>query len=236
MFEQILCIGDNDMTKKMIITIFIIAMIVTVGSAAVIYEYNSTATSTMTIEKPDVNGIETLVSSDGINFSESITLDNVSAGDSVVMFFSHENMGEEDFLFGTVNYVVDCKEGLEFKGPCTGSIHDFSDSEPGMSIMPMPKPEDECIDVEYGIVHTNTWGESYPVNSNEFVVKIDRTSAEILPMDYGVFDGIENTELTVTFVSGAHGTYTFSGTVETFQLVDIPRKEQELINETIGPI
>lgn len=225
------------MTKKMIAAILVIAMMLTIGSAAVYTEYkNNTATATMELEKPHNCDVETLVSSNGVNFSESITLDNVSAGDSIVLTFSHENVGEDDYFFGTVNYLVDCDEGLEFKGPCKGSIHDFADSEPGISIMPMPMPVNECVDVNCGIIHTNTWGESYPVNTDEFIYKIDKTSAELMPMDYGIFDGVETTELTITFVDGAYGTYTFSGTVETIQFVEIPRKEQEMINETIGPI
>lgn len=223
------------MSIKSILALLIVISIMGVASAAVIYEYNSTATAAMTIEKPNTNGIETLVSEDGVNFSESIVLENVVAGDTIVLYFSHENVGEDDFLFGTVEYVIDCEEGLEFKGPCKGAIHDFADSEPGISIMPMPAPTptSECVDVEYGIVHKNTWDESYPVNTEEFVYKIDRTSAEILPGDYGVFDGKEYTEMTFTFVNGAHGTYTVSGTVNTIALFEIPIVERELINESI---
>jgi len=220
----------KNMNLKSVIALLIVISIMGVASAAVIYEHNSIATAKITIEKPTTNGIETLVSVDGVNFSENIILDNVVAGDSVVLFFSHENVGEDEFLFGTVEYVIDCEEGLEFKGPCKGSIHDFADSEPG--IIP-PLEQSECIDVEYGIVHKNTWGESYPVNTGEFVYKIDRTSAEILPGDYGVFDETEYTEVTFTFVSGAHGTYTVSGTVNTIALFEIPIVERELINESI---
>lgn len=224
-------------TRNIIIAVLIALMVVSVASAAVLYEYNNTATATMNLEKPNSQDVETLVSDDGINYSESITLDGVSAGDSVVLFFSHENVGDSDFMFGTVEYEITCDEGLEFKGPCKGSIHDFMDSEPGISIMPMPKPADKCHFYECGIIHMNTWGISYPVNGPEYVNMVSDNAASITPWDYGVFEDIEYSQITVTFVTDEHGspygTYTVSGTVNTIDLYEIPIVERELINETI---
>lgn len=222
----------KNMNIKSIIALLIVISIMGVTSAAVIYEYNNTATAEICIAEPDVNGIETLVSSDGVNFSENIILENVSPGDSIVLTFSHENVGDDEFLFGTVEYEISCEEGLEFNGPCEGSIHDFYDSEPGIPL-PRPEPAPDCLYFECGIIHNNTWGDSYPVNGPEYINLIDDNTAELHPWDYGVFDNIEYTELTITLVDGAFGTYLVSGTVNTIPPFEIPAPIREQINETI---
>ncbi len=231
-------------TKNTIIAILIALMVFGVASAAVYTEYrNNTATASMVIEKPHNCDVETLVSSDGINFSESITLDNVIGGDTVVLTFSHENTGTNEYIFGTVGYEIECKEGLDFKGPCGGTINDFYDSEPSVypadsqSIgigIPLPTPiPDDCEFVYNGIMYTNTYGESYPVNTPEHVTRLNNREASITLMDYTVFSGMKYTTCEYTFRTDAYGSYEFRGTVLPTVFERIPIEYQDKINETL---
>ena len=217
-------------------------MVFGVASAAVYTEYrNNTATAEMTLEKPNNCDVETLVSSNGINFSESIVLDNVIGGDTIVLTFSHENTGQSEYVFGTVNYEIECKEGLDFKGPCAGSINDFYDSEPSIQPMsekgiPLPRPiplPDDCEFVYGGIMYTNTYGETYPVNTPEYVNKINSKEASVAPYDYNVFVDTEYTVMEITFRTDAYGSYEVRGTVEPIVFETVPIEYKEKINETL---
>ena len=209
-------------------------MVITVGSAAVYTEYkNNTATATMELEKPDNCDVETLVSDDGSNFSESIIIDNVTGGDTVVLTFSHENTGSSELIFGTVEYEIECDEGLDFKGPCRGTINDFYVSHPSISIpLPTPTP-DECEFVYSGIIHTDTYDETYPVNTPEYVTKLNSKEASVTPYVYDIFTGMKYTTVEITFRDDAYGSYEVRGTVEPIVFERIPIEFKDKINETI---
>ena len=226
-------------TMKSIFAIMIALMVIGVAAGAVYTEYrNNTATASMEIEKPHNCDVETLVSNDGVNFSESIVLDNVIGGDTIVLTFSHENTGQNEYVFGTVSYEIECKEGLDFKGPCEGTINDFYDSEPSIQPMsengiPLPIPlPDDCEFVYGGIMHTNTYGETYPVNTPEYVNKINSKEASVTPYDYNVFVDTEYTVVEITFRSDAYGSYEVRGTVDPVVFERIPIEFQDKINET----
>ncbi len=207
-------------------------MVIGVAAGAVYTEYrNNTATAEMTIEKPNNCDVETLVSNDGVNFSESIVLDNVIGGDTIVLTFSHENTGQNEYVFGTVSYEIECKEGLDFKGPCAGSINDFYDSEPGIVILPMPV--DDCEFVYNGIMYTDTYGETYPINTPEYVTRLNNREASVTPYDYDIFTGKKFTVVEITFRSDAYGSYEVRGTVDPVIFERIPIEYQDKINETI---
>ncbi len=219
-------------------------MVIGVAAGAVYTEYrNNTATAEMTIEKPHNCDVETLVSNDGVNFSESIILDNVIGGDTIVLTFSHENTGTSEYIFGTVGYEIECKEGLDFKGPCDGSINDFYDSEPsvypagsqsGGIGMPLPTPiPDDCEFVYNGIVYTNTYGDTYPVNTPEFVNRLNNKEASVTPYDYNVFVGTEYTTMEITFRTDAYGSYEVRGTVDPVIFEEVPIEYKDKINETL---
>jgi len=231
-------------TRNILIVILIALMVFGVASAAVYTEYrNNTATAEMTIEKPHNCDVETLVSSDGMNFSESIILENVTGGDTIVLTFSHENTGSSEYIFGTVEYEIECKEGLDFKGPCRGTINDFYDSEPsvypadsqsGGIGMPLPTPiPDDCIHVFNGIVYTNTYGETYPVNTPEYVTKLNNKEASVTPYDFDVFTGLKFTVVEITFRTDAYGSYEIRGTVDPEIFNRIPIEFQDKINATL---
>ena len=223
------------MKKTIIAAILITLMVFGVASAAVYTEYrNNTATAEMTIEKPHNCDVETLVSSDGVNFSESIILDNVIGGDTIVLTFSHENTGQNEYVFGTVGYEIECKEGFDFKGPCDGSINDFYDSEPSTQLMPLPTPiTDDCEFVYGGIMYTNTYGETYPINMPEYVTRLNNREASVTPYDYDIFTGKKFTAVEITFRSDAYGSYEVRGTVEPVVFERIPIEYKDKINETL---
>ncbi len=219
-------------TRNIIFAVLIALMVFSVASAAVYTEYrNNTATASMEIEKPHNCDVETLVSSNGINFSESTILDNVIGGDTIVLTFSHENTGHNEYVFGTVSYEIECKEGLDFKGPCEGTINDFYDSEPGIVILPMPA--DECSFVYNGIMYTDTYGETYPINTPEYVTRLNNREASVTPYDYDIFTGKKFTVVEITFRSDAYGSYEVRGTVDPVVFERIPIEYQDKINETI---
>jgi hypothetical protein len=219
-------------TIKSMFVIMIALMVIGVAAGAVYTEYrNNTATAEMTIEKPNNCDVETLVSNDGVNFSESIVLDNVIGGDTIVLTFSHENTGQNEYVFGTVSYEIECKEGLDFKGPCEGTINDFYDSEP--SILMLPIPVDECGFVYAGIVYTNTYGESYSVNTPEYVTRMNNKEASVTPHDYDVFSGTKYTKVEMTPRTDAYGSYEIRGTVDPVVFERIPIEYQDKINETL---
>ncbi len=157
------------------------------------------------------------------------------------MTFSHENTKPNDYAFGTVKYEVECKEGLDFKGPCRGTINDFYDSEPsiqpaGDNGIPLPRPlplPDVCEFVYDGIMHTNTYGETYPVNMPEYVTRLNNREASVTPYDYDIFTGKKFTAVEITFRSGAYGSYEFRGTVEPVVFERIPIEYKDKINATI---
>ena len=219
-------------TINIILAVLIAFMVIGVSAGAVYTEYrNNTATASMEIEKPHNCDVETLVSSDGVNFSESIILDNVIGGDTIRLTFSHENTGENEYVFGTVSYEIECKEGLDFKGPCKGTINDFYDSEPGIVILPMPV--DECSFVYNGIMYTDTYGETYPINTPEYVTRLNNREASVTPYDYDIFTGKKFTVVEITFRSDAYGSYEVRGTVDPVTFERIPIEYQDKINETI---
>lgn len=222
----------STMNRKIFLAILIIAMILSVASAAVYTGFNNTATANVNIEKTGDCSVETLVSDDGINFTESITLTNVTAGDTIELTFSHKNVEPytetNQYLFGSVKYQVHCVEGLDLQ-TCEGSVNDFMDNGP--EIM------EDCQNVVQGILHENIYGVLYPVNSEEFITEIDKETASITPYDFQAF-GIEETytKVIITFNEKAFGQYTVSGTVDTISFMDIPRGSREQINESIGPV
>ena len=222
-------------TKNIIFAVLIAIMVFSVASAAVYTEYrNNTATAEMTIDKPHNCDVETLVSSNGVNFSESIILDNVIGGDTVVLTFSHENTKPNDYAFGTVKYEIECKEGLDFRGPCRGTINDFYDSEPSTLLIPLPTPIPyDCEFVYGGIMYTNTYGETYPVNTPEYVTRMNNREASIRPYDYDVFNGTKYTKVEMTFRTDAYGSYEIRGTVDPVIFDRIPILFQDRINAQI---
>ena len=219
-------------------------MVIGVAAGAVYTEYrNNTATASMEIEKPHNCDVETLVSNDGVNFSESIILDNVIGGDTIRLTFSHENTGTSEYIFGTVGYEIECKEGLDFKGPCKGTINDFYDSEPsfypadsqsgGIGI-PLPTPiPDDCEFVYNGIMYTNTYEETYPINTPEYVTRLNNREASVTPYDFDVFTGKKFTVVEITFRTDAYGSYEVRGTVDPVVFERVPIEFKDKINETI---
>jgi hypothetical protein len=204
-------------------------MVIGVASAAVIERYNSTATVEMDLGTPSNCEIETLVSVDGSNFTNEIVLDNVSGGDVVTLTFSHRNVSpNEEVLFGTVRYGITCSEGLDMSNVCKGSIEDFYNYGP--VIQPV---EPKCLELESGLIYTSTYNEIYPVNTKEHVVIIDRTTVELVPMDFSMFiDETSYTKVEIHFNEFAVGSYTVDGSVDTYLFHDIPRRGADQINST----
>ncbi len=230
-------------TIKSMFVIMIALMVIGVAAGAVYTEYrNNTATASMEIEKPHNCDVETLVSSDGVNFSESIILDNVISGDTIRLTFSHENTGTSEYIFGTVGYEIECQEGLDFKGPCDGTINDFygsgsyiypPSSQFGGSEIPPPTPmPNDCECVYSGIMYKSTYGETYPINTPEYVTRLNNREASVTPYDYDIFTGKKFTVVEITFRSDAYGSYEVRGTVDPVIFERIPIEFQDKINET----
>ncbi len=204
-------------------------MVIGVASAAVIEKYNSKATVEMDLGTPSNCEIETLVSIDGVNFTENIELNNMSGGDVITLTFSHQNVcPDEELLFGTVRYGITCSEGLDMSDECKGSIEDF------YNYGPVIQPNiNECIELESGLIYTSTYDIPYPINTEKYIDIIDRNTVELAPMDFSMFtEDISYSKVEIHFNEHAVGSYIVDGSIETYTFEEIPRKGADQINST----
>ncbi len=100
-----------------------------------------------------------------------------------------------------------------------------------MSENGIPLPDD-CEFVYGGIMYTNTYGETYPINTPEYVSKLNNKEASVTPYDFDVFTGKKFTVVEITFRSDAYGSYEVRGTVDPVIFERIPIEFQDKINET----
>ena len=210
--------------KTKILSILAILMLIGMAAGAVYVVSNNTATAKMTMfSTHSTDGIETFVSSDGVNFSDSIVVDDVHGGDTVCLTFSHTEYGP-NILNGNVVYKIECTEGLTFED---GQIVDFYNDD-------MNGTEYEKL--SGGLVFTNQNDITTNVNTPDHVVIIDNNTAEIrsLVQRIQTFNDTVYTKLNITFNDDAFGEYVISGTVEHTEKQSNPRSGSAPSDEMIA--
>ena len=193
--------------KRTTLSILVILMIISIGSAIVYVGFNYMARTTIDIPATGEEGIETYVSVNGEGWTNSLGLTGVEAGDTVNITFRHENKYAND-LNGTIVYEIVCMDDLSWaSGMCEGQILDFYN---------ISAPGGDCEKMLAGLVFTDTNGNTTQVNDPANIKKISSSVAQVYTTaDVQAFPAgsIQYTNLEMTFHTQAQGKYNIDGFV-----------------------
>ncbi len=188
-----MCFGsETHMNKVKIFSILAILLLVGTATAAIYIGYNHIATVYIDVPEPSEEGVETLASIDGTTYTESVTMDGVTSGDTCIMYFTHENVGDDDYT-GNIHYVITCMPQFEFD--TNKVILDFTNAD--------------------GIKIIDTAGNEISANDGTYIYAPYNDDATISTEVNTVFSNSTTltSQMTLTFNNVAYGSYTVSGEV-----------------------
>ena len=185
---------------KTILSILAVLLLIGVSSAAVYVGYNYMADAFFTVDEPTDEAIQTLVSTNNVDWYESIDVQSSANMGFIPLYFKHTNVGTGDII-GNIHYEIECLEGLENNN---GRLEDFYDEFAtsgfeyiaGVQISPTDSPD---------FVNVNS-DSFYSYNHEDGIATFNISDVHTFTVN-----DEQSTRFNIALHNDAYGTYTIRG-------------------------